>query len=84
MPLYMVIERFKQGHSAAVYERFETKGRMLPPGLSYCDSWLSADDDVCYQLMKTENPDTFDKWIAHWDDLVEFEVIELKQETTGS
>jgi len=78
MPMYMVIERFKAGSSTAVYERFQTKGRMLPPGLCYIDSWLRADDTTCYQLMKTDDPKTFDKWIAHWDDLVEFEVQKLK------
>lgn len=84
MPMYMVIERFKAGHSADVYARFETQGRLLPPGLRYLDSWLSASDDTCYQLMETQNPKTFDNWIARWDDLVEFELVELKQKTTGS
>ena len=79
MPLYMVIERFRQGHSAAVYDRFQRTGRQLPTGLQYLDSWLSAADDTCYQLMKTERPETFDTWIAQWDDLVDFEVIELTE-----
>ena len=83
MPLYMVIERFKQGHSDAVYARFNAKGRMLPAGLLYHDSWLSVDDKTCYQLMQTETPETFDKWTRHWDDLVDFEVIELKEKPTG-
>ena len=84
MPLYMVIERFKAGSSAAVYERFHAKGRMLPPGLRYHDSWLRADDAVCYQLMETDDPKSFDTWIARWDDIVEFEVQELKNKPTGS
>ena len=83
MPRYMVIERFKAGHSAAVYARFEKQGRMLPSGLCYLDSWLSAKDDTCWQLMETETPETFDTWIANWDDLVDFEVIELKQKPIG-
>jgi len=84
MPRYMVIERFRAGDSAAVYERVDSEGRMLPPGLRHLDSWLSADDDVCYQLMETDSPESFDNWIARWDDLVEFEVVELKQKPTGS
>ncbi|WP_299843714.1 DUF3303 family protein [uncultured Roseovarius sp.] len=83
MTRYMVIERFKTGSSAAVYQRFDEMGRMLPSGLSYLDSWLSASDDACYQLMATDTPETFDKWIARWDDLVDFEVIELKEKPTG-
>ncbi len=84
MPMYMVIERFKAGHSTAVYKRFAAQGRMLPLGLCYLDSWLSAGDDVCYQLMRTETPETFDTWIANWDDLVDFEVIELIDKPIGS
>lgn len=83
MPQFMVIERFKAGHSAAVYERYEARGRMLPPGLRYLDSWLSAEDDVCYQLMETDSPECFDNWTARWDDLVEFELVELMQKPTG-
>jgi len=84
MPMYMVIERFKAGHSAGVYARFEAQGRILPPGLRYIDSWLAASDDVCYQLMETANPKTFDNWIARWDDLVDFEILELKDKPSGS
>ena len=83
MRRYMVIERFKSGDSAAVYDRFATKGRMLPPGLGYLDSWLSASDDTCYQLMETDTPEKFDKWITHWDDLVDFEITELKENHRG-
>jgi len=84
MPEYMVIERFKAGHSEAVYDRFCRKGRMLPEGLTYLDSWLSARDDTCYQLMRTDHPEIFDSWTRNWDDLVDFEVIELKEKPTGS
>lgn len=84
MARYMVIERFRAGRSDAVYARFHAQGRMLPPGLAYLDSWLTADDRVCYQLMETDDPTTFDKWIAHWDDLVEFEIIDLKDKPTGA
>ena len=84
MPDYMVIERFKDGHSAPAYARFHSRGRMLPDGLTYLDSWLSARDDTCYQLMRTDDPETFDSWTRNWDDLVDFEVIELKEKPTGS
>lgn len=84
MPRYMVVERFREGHSATVYARFAKKGRMLPEGLNYIDSWLSADDDMCYQLMETDTPETFDRWIRNWDDLVDFGIVELKTKPTGS
>ena len=72
---YMVIEQFRSGDSAAVYERFHKSGRMLPEGLSYVDSWVDLNSGRCFQLMETENPQLFDTWIACWSDLVQFEVI---------
>jgi len=37
--LYMVIETYKRG-PRAVYERAAERGRMLPAGLVYVDSWV--------------------------------------------
>jgi hypothetical protein len=76
---YIVIETFRPGCKASVYERFRQKGRMLPDGLRYIDSWLEKDGDRCFQLMETESPELFEKWIASWSDLVSFEVIELEK-----
>jgi hypothetical protein len=73
--LFMVIERFKAGAAAAVYKRFETQGRMLPPGLTYIDSWTQTNFDCCFQLMECDDPALFQEWISHWQDLVEFEVL---------
>jgi hypothetical protein len=49
--LFMVIERFRNKDAAAVYRRFREKGRMLPDGLRYVNSWVTADFDRCFQLM---------------------------------
>lgn len=84
MTHYMVIERFRAGNSDAVYERFAARGRMLPDGLEYVESWLSARDDTCFQVMRAENRESFDNWTRHWDDLADFEIIELKEKPTGS
>ena len=73
--LFMVIERFKNRDVKPVYRRFEDKGRMLPDGLKYIGSWVEASYDRCFQLMECDDPRLFDAWIAHWQDLVEFEVI---------
>jgi hypothetical protein len=77
---YMVIETFRLGCRTLVYERFHEKGRMLPDGLRYIDSWLEKAGDRCFQLMETETPELFERWIAQWSDLVSFEVIELEEE----
>ena len=70
----MVIEHFTHG-PAPVYERAAERGRMLPDGLTYVDSWVDERLDRCFQLMETDEPRLFDEWIAHWADLAEFEVV---------
>ena len=74
--LFMVIERYTHG-PAPVYRRAAEKGRMLPDGLRYIDSWIVDDGtfDRCFQLMQTDDPSLFDVWLANWRDLGEFEVI---------
>ncbi len=74
---YMVIETFAPGQREAVYERFREKGRMLPDGLTYVDSWLEKEGDRCFQLMETNDASLFDRWTESWKDLVRFEIVEL-------
>jgi len=73
----MVIEHFASGAKHNVYQRFREKGRMLPQGLTYIDSWLDKDGDRCFQLMETDDQSLFDQWMESWKDLVKFEIIEL-------
>ncbi|HEX8489953.1 MAG TPA: DUF3303 family protein [Chthoniobacterales bacterium] len=75
---YMVLETFRPDCKARVYERFQEKGRMLPEGLRYIDSWVEKDGDRCFQLMETDSPALFEHWTASWSDLVSFEIIELE------
>ena len=75
---YMVLETFRPGCKERVYERFRTKGRMLPDGLRYIDSWVEKDGDRCFQLMETSSPELFDRWTDSWSDLVSFEIVELE------
>jgi hypothetical protein len=60
-----------------VYRRFHEKGRMLPDGLHYVDSWLEKDGDRCFQLMEADDPTLLRRWTDNWKDLVEFEIIEI-------
>jgi hypothetical protein len=73
---YMVIEEFVRG-ARPVYERAADRGRMLPPGLEYVDSWVDERLERCFQLMETDDPTLIDSWIAEWSDLVGFEVVPL-------
>jgi Protein of unknown function (DUF3303) len=70
----MVIERFVHG-ARPVYERAAERGRMLPEGLLYVDSWIDESLDRGFQLMETDDPRLFGEWIANWSDLGEFEIV---------
>jgi len=73
--LYMVVEHFKQRDAVAVYRRFRDRGRLMPDGLRYVSSWVETNWDRCFQLMECEDPALFDRWIAEWADLMDFEVV---------
>ena len=79
----MVVERFTAG-ARPVYERASEKGRMLPPGLTYVDSWVDERLDRCFQLMETDDATLFDRWTAAWTDLVEFEVVPVLSSAEAS
>jgi hypothetical protein len=73
----MVIESYLQG-PGPVYERARTSGRMLPPGLTYRESWVAEPNlDRCFQLMETDDPTLFETWIESWSDLVAFEIVQV-------
>jgi hypothetical protein len=73
--LYMVIENYRQG-ALPVYARAAERGRLLPPGLHYRESWVDARSlDRCFQLMETDEPVLFEEWTRRWSDLVAFEIV---------
>ena len=76
--LYMVVEKYKTPGAIEIYRRARTQGRLMPDGLEYVSSWVDLDFTACFQLMKTEDAKLFDHWIAHWKDLVDFEVIPVR------
>lgn len=77
MKQYMVIETFFPGSKPKIYERFHARGRMLPEGLNYLNSWLERDGDRCFQLMETNEPALFQVWFENWKDLGTIEVVEI-------
>jgi hypothetical protein len=77
MKKYMVIERFKPECYEKVYERFDKKGRMLPEGLFYLNSWVNKELNLCFQLMESSNDGLFQIWIDKWIDLTDFEIISI-------
>ena len=77
MPLYMIIEHFKNNDPTPIYRRFRDKGRMAPEGLLYISSWTDESVTRCYQLMETTDRTLIDKWIANWSDLIDFEIHQV-------
>jgi hypothetical protein len=72
---YMIIEKFQPGKVKTMYQRFAEKGRMLPEGVSYINSWINESITVCYQVMESESPAKLQEWMDQWKDLVDFEVV---------
>lgn len=73
--LFMVIEHFKGHNPAPVYKRFAERGRLMPEGLRYVNSWIEVGMDRCFQVMETDEPILLQEWIKNWGDLVDFEVV---------
>jgi Protein of unknown function (DUF3303) len=72
--LYMVIEHFRNEDPVPVYRRFRDRGRLAPEGLQYVSSWVDEGLARCFQLMETSERRLLDEWMAHWSDIVNFEV----------
>ena len=71
---HLVIEHFKGGDAVRVYRRFRDHGRLASQGLTYVSSWVDTKFERCYQIMETDDRKLLDDWIAHWSDIVDFEV----------
>jgi hypothetical protein len=73
--LYMIIERFHYDKVKELYKRFEEKGRMLPEGVKYINSWINEEVTICYQIMESDTEKKIHEWIRNWNDLADFEII---------
>jgi hypothetical protein len=82
--LFMVIERFKTRDARAVYQRLAEKGRMMPDGLVYRESWIEANFERCFQLMECEDVSLLQEWILAWQDLADFEIVAVAESAKTS
>jgi hypothetical protein len=82
--LFMVIERFATGRVPEVYQLVRERGRAIPDGLTYVNSWVSASLDRCFQIMETDDPVLLQEWIVSWGDLVEFEIVPITESKATS
>ena len=64
--LFMVIERFRDSDMLPVYERVRERGRGLPEGLTYIDSWIEPNFSRCFQLMECADARLLQEWVLHW------------------
>ncbi len=80
--LFMVIEKFRNQNGKAVYRKLRDSGRALPDGLAFVASYVSADLGRCFQLMEADDITLFQRWIADWQEVVEFEVVPVVEGKT--
>lgn len=73
--VYMIIEKFRANKILSVYERFAEKGRLMPEGVNYINSWIAKDMSICYQVMESVSEEKLKEWISNWNDLSDFEII---------
>ena len=73
--LYMIIETFHPGKQKQLYKRFKEKGRQLPAGVHYINSWIDEDLKTCYQVMESDTNEKIREWVQFWADLSDFQVI---------
>jgi hypothetical protein len=84
--LFMVIEDFRGRDRKAIYRRFRERGRLMPDGLTFKASWVAADMSRCFQLMEADDVTLFQRWVAEWCDLGEFEIVPVTEgkDTAGA
>jgi hypothetical protein len=63
--LYMVIEHFRNADTTPIGDRFKSRGRMLPEGLTYQARWIDSQQARCFQLMETHDPALLSEWIRN-------------------
>ena len=73
--LFMVIETFRNQDARSVYRRLLERGRLMPDGLVFVNSWVQADVGRCFQVMECEDVTLLQRWVAEWSDLIHFEIV---------
>jgi len=74
--LFMVIERFRDGDPVPAYRHLRDRGRSLPEGLTYVDSWIEAGCGRCFQLMECDDPRLLQQWVLQWRGCgITFEIV---------
>jgi Protein of unknown function (DUF3303) len=72
---FTVIETFRDQEAKSVYRRFREMGRMMPGGLVFVASFVTADLGRCFQVMECEDGTLLQEWVAEWSELISFEIV---------
>ncbi|HVZ98636.1 MAG TPA: DUF3303 family protein [Chitinophagaceae bacterium] len=72
---FMIIEIFREGKIKELYQRFSEKGRQLPAGVTYVNSWIDENVTTCYQVMESDAADKIKEWTLLWEDVANFTII---------
>jgi hypothetical protein len=64
--LFMVIERFRDNDMVPIYREVRDRGRLLPEGLTYINSWIEPDFSRCFQLMECDDLRLLQQWVLGW------------------
>lgn len=69
-----MIEHFVGG-ARPIYERFERDGRLMPDGLEFVASWVTADLQRCFEVIECDDVTRLQAWVANQENLAEFEIV---------
>jgi hypothetical protein len=76
--LFMIIETFRDGDAIPAYRHFRTRGRVLPEGVEYVDSWIEVVFGRCFQIMRCDDGAKLQQWVLEWHGVgVTFEIVPI-------
>lgn len=72
----MLVEKFKPGCLEKNNLRWNEKGCMLPESLYYLNSWMNKEEEICFQLMETNDAPLSETWINKWKNYTDFKFFQ--------
>lgn len=61
----------------SAYAQLSEGVKTLPNGLEAAGSWAEINLDRCFFLVRGDDPRLFQRWVARWRGVAEFEIIPL-------
>ncbi len=72
---FLIIMTYK--NPKAVSDRLEEKGYMLPSGILHLATWIDADLNRGFELIKTYDLRLIRKWMLKWTDIADFRAVRV-------